>query len=354
MSDKFLAQKQRYIQYWNMENHDRPILNFRAPKPGGSWPRREHPTLEARWTDVDFAVARFRAQAENTYCLADALPVVYPNLGPDILGAVMGCGLEFGENTSWALHNVTDWDTHPELKFDPDNRYWKIIMAITKAALEDSNGDYIVGITDLHPGLDGLVSVRGPQELCFDLLECPDEIHKRTEQTFEVFRTIYNTSYDILTKTQQGSSTFMGGTWHPGRWYPTSCDFSCMISPDAFAEFVMPDLKKQLAMLDISLYHLDGPDALRHLDALLAIPELGGIQWVPGEGQKPQREWTDVLQKIQAAGKRIWVHVTPEDIEPLCRALRPEGVLFTCHFPSKEQGEDMIRFVEGFYKGALN
>ena len=35
------------------------------------------------------------------------------------------------------------------------------------------------------------------------------------------------------------------GLWAPMRWYPLQCDFSAMISPDMFAEFVLPDLAEQ-------------------------------------------------------------------------------------------------------------
>ena len=61
------------------------------------------------------------------------------------------------------------------------------------------------------------------------------------------------------------------GIWHPGRWYPTCCDFSCMISTQMYEELVVGELLEELDFLDASIYHLDGPDALKHLDRLLAI-----------------------------------------------------------------------------------
>ncbi len=44
---------------------------------------------------------------------------------------------------------------------------------------------------------------------------------------------------------------------------------------------------------------------LPHLDLLLSIPELRGIQWVPGDGQKPCGEWPEVYEKIRRAGKLV-------------------------------------------------
>jgi 5-methyltetrahydrofolate--homocysteine methyltransferase len=52
-------------------------------------------------------------------------------------------------------------------------------------------------------------------------------------------------------------------------------------------------------------YHLDGKGELPHLDQLLAIEELAGVQWVPGEGSPPLQEWPEVLNKIADSDKKI-------------------------------------------------
>ena len=67
------------------------------------------------------------------------------------------------------------------------------------------------------------------------------------------------------------------------------------------------ELLAELDWLPASMYHLDGPGALRHLDRLLQMDKLKGVQWVYGAGQPSARYWLDVLKKIQAAGKNIQV-----------------------------------------------
>ena len=85
------------------------------------------------------------------------------------------------------------------------------------------------------------------------------------------------------------------------------CDFCYMIGPEMFAKFVLPELRASCKKLTNSFYHLDGPGALPHLDALLDIPELKGIQWVPGDGQPDITRWPEVYRKIRAAGKLIQI-----------------------------------------------
>ena len=37
--------------------------------------------------------------------------------------------------------------------------------------------------------------------------------------------------------------------------------------------------------LDHSLYHLDGPDAIKHVPALMELEKLDALQWTCGAGQ---------------------------------------------------------------------
>ena len=79
--------------------------------------------------------------------------------------------------------------------------------------------------------------------------------------------------------------------------------------------------------MDRCLYHLDGPQALRHLDLLLEIPEIDAIQWVPGAGRDYWADWIHVYRKIQEAGKSLQLLSVPvTDLHLLFESLRPEGV----------------------------
>jgi 5-methyltetrahydrofolate--homocysteine methyltransferase len=86
------------------------------------------------------------------------------------------------------------------------------------------------------------------------------------------------------------------------------CDFAYMIGPEMFDEFVRPELAASCKRLKNAFYHLDGIGQLPHLDSLLSIPELKGIQWIPGEGSPDQKQWPEVYRRIRAAGKLVQIH----------------------------------------------
>lgn len=341
---------ERYSLFWAKENHDRPLLSIYAPKNNAKFIEITPPdTLSRQWEDIDYFIKRIRGSWENTYFAAEALPHAFANLGPDVFGAFLGCKLTYGKDTSWANHYVDDWANISLKGLDENNSYFKKITEMTEALLDDSKGDYLVGITDLHPGLDGLVSLRGPDNLCFDLIDNAEEVLRVTNESYNVYSDVYKKLHDQIAKKQNGSINWMG-IYHPEQWYVVGCDFMCMISNDMYKEFVEPGVIKEIELYKNSMFHLDGPGALTHLDSLLEIKELNGIQWVPGAGAKPAKDWLETLQKIQNAGKIIQINITPDDLSDLLDGLRPEGVHFITHCNSQDEADALIKMAENSYK----
>ena len=100
--------------------------------------------------------------------------------------------------------------------------------------------------------------------------------------------------------------------------------------------------------LDRNHFHLDGPGALKHLDRLLELPELYGIQWVYGAGHGPASNWLHVYKKIQAAGKCMEVLCEGvDDARTIMENLKPQGVwLNGVGFQSPEEAEAFLKDVE--------
>lgn len=342
---------ERYADFWNMTNDDRPLIHMTAPKKVvPSKPPAAPESVQQRWLDTEYQLKLHRYNMEATHYLGEAVPVFNPNLGPDILGAACGCDLQFGESTSWAEPCVDDYDRFPPIVFDEKNPWWQKICEITKAAVEDAKGDYLVGITDLHPGADAIVSLRGAEAAAMDIYDEPEQFKARVWEIHAVFQSMTEGLHQIISPGQKGCTNWMG-VIHPEKmWYVTSCDFSYMISPAHFEEFIAPELEAELDWLPASIFHLDGIGSLRHLDRLLAMEKLKGIQWVYGAGQPSAVHWADVYRKIQNAGKCLEIPCEMGDVIPLCEVLDPQGVRFNFGVPDKESGEALLRDVERIYR----
>ncbi|MDA0746552.1 MAG: hypothetical protein O2954_08525 [bacterium] len=120
------------------------------------------------------------------------------------------------------------------------------------------------------------------------------------------------------------------------------CDFCYMIGPEMFDEFVKPELAASCRRLTNPFYHLDGPGQLPHLDSLLEIEELKGVQWIPGTGNPDFRFWPEVYRKIRKAGKRIQFAGTMETFETIVAQLgSAEGIVFMGTADMSEEREVM-------------
>ena len=107
------------------------------------------------------------------------------------------------------------------------------------------------------------------------------------------------------------------------------CDFAYMISSNMFERFVVPDLVALCDHLEHGFYHLDGKGQIPHLDLLLDIPRLWGVQWIPGSGNPPAEQWPEVLKRIIDADKLCQVYVSAEGALDIVRTLGGKRFLFT-------------------------
>jgi hypothetical protein len=335
----------RHMAWWQGEIIDRVPIQVHAPKK--NYRRREVPTpddIVERWTNVDYVLESTEASLEATFYGGEALPIFFPNLGPEVFAGFLGADLAFKEDTSWSVPLLKDWDLST-IKLDRQGSWWKLILELTRQASRRGANRYLVGVTDLHGGVQLAAALRDPQQLAIDMLDCPEQVHKLVDLVSPMWFDVFQGSYDITKHTQTGTTTWLPA-WSPGRWYPVSCDFSCMISCELFNEFVLPDIAAQVAWLDNSIYHLDGPGAVRHLEALLGLEKLNGIQWVPGAGSAGMLSWLPLLRQVQAAGKLLHLSVKPAEVEPLLDELKHAGLMLCTWCASQDEAEDLVKLVD--------
>jgi hypothetical protein len=340
----------RRIEAWfNHETLDRPPVRFsehnaefaNAPiLAGRSWPN-----LKARWFDAEFQVDFFLESIRGRTFYGETFPVFWPNLGPNVYAAFHAGGLEFGEVTSWIDHTVYDWDDLGKLKFSRDNEYYQGIERLTQVALEKCAGKFMVGYTDLHGSLDCVADWRDPQQLCIDTVDNPEKVHAMLRLANENFLPLFDHYDSVLKARGQYSITWMAIPSR-GKMHIPSCDFSALISTEAFCEFYFPTLQNEVQHMTHNIFHVDGIGVLHHIDHILSVPQIQAIQWVQGVGDDlPIMQWLHVIKKIQAAGKGVLVDLQLDELEPFIAAMKPDGI-YLC-IPAEEKIQpDILRRLE--------
>lgn len=344
--DDWEQAQQRLLAWWRCEAMERACIQVTAPRDGVTpRPIADPGSVEARWTDLDYALESQAERIRCTYYGGEAFPLFHANLGPDIFAGFMGAPIHFAPDTSWADPIITDWETRPPFVLDPDNRWWRLMIDLLRAAADAGRGKWVTGIPDTHAGGDALAALRGRQELCFDLIDRPDAVQAAMAELTALVDPVYSAFFACVDWQADGSSSGWLPTWSTGRCNVIQCDLLALISPAMAERFFLDELVVQARWLDQVIYHLDGPQCISHLDWLLAIPEIRAVQWVPGAGQPPMRAWIPLLKRIQTAGRALHLTVTPADIEPLLAELEPAGLMLHTQVDGEAEARELIRRV---------
>jgi hypothetical protein len=298
-------------QNWWDGSLGRPLIQVRLQ---GQTPDRPEPALSghefasfyAGDVPVEQIVDRWDYDMRCTLYLGDAFPQVCPNFGPGVIAAFMGAELINGNNTVWFLPTEEKDLSELIFRYDPENKWLARCRALVAAALDRWQGKIQVALTDLGGNLDILSTFRPSEKLIYDLYDCPDRIKSLTWAAHELWWRYY-TEFETLTRGINPGYSTWAGILSAEPHYMLQCDFCYMISPEMFSEFVQPELLATAGRLTNAFYHLDGKGQLAHLDALLAMDDIKGIQWVPGAGAPDVSQWPDVYRKITEAGKKIHI-----------------------------------------------
>lgn len=310
------AIRQNYRQWWDGKL-DRPIISITLD---GYDPGRCAPELPAqgfqsvydRSVPAQAIIDRLDYDLRQQRFFGDAFPTTCLNFGPGVVAAFLGAELHNGENTVW-FHPREDCEI-ANLRFRLDcGVYWFTrITELLRAACERWQGQVQVGMLDLGGTIDLLSTFRPSEKLLLDLYDHPEEVKRLTWEAHDAWWQCFEAFDRALKPVNPGYSG-----WTPifseTPFYMLQCDFSYMIGREMFDEFVKPELVAACRRLANPFYHLDGQGALLHLDSLLSIPELKGIQWVPGAGAPDVTHWPEVYRKIRAAGKLIQVWTNQSD-----------------------------------------
>jgi len=348
--EDFLKTKERFDAFWEYEIIDRPLTSITFEKKKKViLKEKKYNNLKEKWMDFEYRTEEYINRFENTVYYADSLPVAFPNLGPEIFSACCGCEYNFGETTTWSEPCIIDWEKDfNKGKFDKNSEYFKALEDYTKILLEAGKGKFLVGLTDFHPGGDHLAALRDPQELCIDMIDNVDYVKEKLAESYPAYFNMYDHFYNMIKKYDMPATT-----WFPaigsGKFYIPSNDFSCMISSEMFNDIFLEGIIEECNFLDQSIYHVDGPGALIHLDSLLDIKNLNGIQWVCGTSNEGYHKWVNVYKKIQAKKKSMVVYIMPDELDMVIETLKPEGVWVTIYdVKDQEQADYLLKKIENW------
>jgi len=320
------------MAWWNGEL-ERPLVYLavtgQVDRPGPYGYQSNYP-LDMPVEDVLDQYAPFLAA---TRYYSDAFPWKWVNFGPGIMAGFLGAEVNSvtdPSETVWFTPSASQTVTDLALEYDCSNAWWQRVKDLTAGWVARYEGLLQVSHTDLGGNLDILASFVTTEQLLFDVIEQPEAVRRQVDEITRLWLRYYDGQDALIRPACRGTSCWTP-IWSPGKTYMLQCDFSYMISPAMFEQYVMPDLVACCEHLDHGFYHLDGKGEIPHLDLLLSIDRLRGIQWIPGDGQPPPEDWLPLLKRIRDGGKLCQISTSPEGALKIARNLGGKGFLFVLH-----------------------
>lgn len=339
--------KQHYVQWWKREGPvltmaGLPLLN--VPRDNAEPPREEKDARE-RNTNPEWFAQGQRARLARQPFPADNLPIAHVDYGCVQLAACLGAEPHFDDETVWYNDCIDAPEASPPLILTKAEKWWNIYKSILLRLEAISQGDYLIGGPAFGSNLDVLAELRGTQNLLYDLIERPGWVKDRLEEINDAFFIAFDDYYHHIQLTDGSSAFAYFQLWGPGKTSQVQCDFAAMISPGMFKEFVLPPLQRQCAWLDHSMFHLDGPNCICHLDHLLSIEPLDAVQWSPGAGQPGPGDpkWYGLYERVLNGGKSLQIlGISPEEARRIFDRFGSRGIYLSVQVTSEREALDMM------------
>jgi 5-methyltetrahydrofolate--homocysteine methyltransferase len=335
--------------FWNNSCLDRPGIQIWYPEehpglyPQGHGPLPKDTPAKDLFTEPRAFLGRHFPPGQG--CLGEAFSVMYPNWCG--IEECLDVELQYTEGTIWVRPKAGELEDIDFSQFSLDKPPVRKLIEMLSYAAKNSGGHLFCGMPPMgNPG-DTMARMRSYDGYCFDLVDKGDLAIQKENELAEIWRTLFNVVSPALEEGQSGSCGWLP-TWSAGRSLLLEFDFCALISPEMFARFI-PAMERRAELAKNVIYHFDGPGALPHLDTLLSLPWIDAIQAQPGAGIPDNLEWIPVYQRVQAAGKALYVGyngVTEDEARVLLRTLKSEGLMLPVRFKDRDRA---FKFAEEYH-----
>jgi 5-methyltetrahydrofolate--homocysteine methyltransferase len=310
-SERWDAVRKTFRHFW-AGTLDRPVAMALCkgrdpgrPEPPAPYPG-QHNCHDFSWTPEQ-VIDRVDWELSKLVFLGDAYPNFYTGyFGPGCIAAFLGAKIDNSTGKVWFFPEKELPITELHFEYDPDNAWLRRVKDVVAAAARRWQDEVVVLMPDMGAPFDVLSMFRPGEQLLYDLYDHPADVKRVSMELHVLFHRFYDELAEAMQADKYGYSDW-SRIYSETPCHMLSCDFSYLIGTEMFDAFERPILADSCRRLPHNFYHLDGTGQLPHLDSILAIKELHGIQWVPGAGQPDCDQWPEVYRRIQKAGKRIQV-----------------------------------------------
>ncbi len=212
------------------------------------------------------------------------------------LELLCGCRANIQDESIWAESSEVDYDTLACQVFDPGNPWFQKWLECQRALGRLAEGQFPVSLPVMHGPLDLLSAVKGPAQLCLDLLDRPVEVKRALAGVTDLWVAAAHQLLSVTPSFEGGMCSRMK-IWLPGSSVTLQDDATSLLSPSSYTEFVQGCEEQIVHAFPYHTYHSHSTSA--HLLELIAgMPGLTSIQITLDPNGPPKPKLRSVIRNV--------------------------------------------------------
>ena len=199
-----------------------------------------------------------------------------PAIGMPWVEAIAGCPVVAYPGSLWAEAFVEDYTGRAPVRFDPDNPWVRKAAQLLGVMVEHSAGRYPVCLPLMRGPLDTLAAMRTPAQMCLDMVDQPEAVHRLLGELADLWIGIAETLLPLIPPFHGGYCSRMR-MWAPGPAITPQNDVSSLLSPAMYEEFGLPYDRRIMARFPYHSFHMHSTEH-HQMDVLAKMEDLTALQ----------------------------------------------------------------------------
>ena len=330
---KPLPDPARCDAFWAREDVDRPLLSCWVGSftIAGHYPHGTASLPNAELEPDDIVFEQFRPDYESLFVShaaigADVPWAAFPLMTMPWVEAIIGCPIYHRDGNIWAAPWLDTYEALEKIELKADNPWFVRLLELTDWLVELSAGRFPVSMSLMRGPLDLLSALRGPQRMCLDLFDHPEELDEALQRLTNIWIDIARAQLARIPAFEGGYSSGMINLWsrEPMAWFQD--DALALWSPKYYRRHLRSCEEQLSRCMGVTGIHLH-PVSLFVIKDLMAMPELDVIE-VNCDDEGPTM--SDMIPYLKRTLKEknlvIWGAFTMADLRVIKEHLPSRGL----------------------------
>jgi hypothetical protein len=240
--------------------------------------------------------------------------------------AIVGCPVYHRNGNIWAGHWLETYERRDEIELKPGDAWLERLLEFTDWLVDASDGRFPVSVSLMRGPLDLLSAIRGPERMCLDLFDYPEELDSILNRLTDIWIEVAHAQLARIPAFEGGYNLGLITLWgrRPGGWFQD--DAVALWSPKYYRRHLCSCEERLAGCMETTGIHLH-PPALFVIEDLVAMADLDVIEVNLEEIGPTLEEMVPYLRRaLESKNLVVWGDFTARDFRIMKDHLPTRGL----------------------------